>query len=89
MSLKQMVSMLLMLWNVFVFLSYGLDKGKARRGGYRTPEKYLLLMSYLGGGLGAWAGGTHFRHKTQKVSFQLAWAAGVVVDGLLIYWIWR
>ena len=71
------------------FLVYGLDKGKARKGSYRISEKTLLLMTYVGGGLGAWAGGTHFRHKTQKKYFQLAWAVGVLIDALLIYWMWK
>ncbi|NQM29477.1 DUF1294 domain-containing protein [Streptococcus suis] len=89
MSVKQGFALLLMIWNLVVFLVYGLDKGKARKGSYRISEKTLLLMTYVGGGLGAWAGGTHFRHKTQKKYFQLAWAVGVLIDALLIYWMWK
>lgn len=89
MSVKQGFTLFLMIWNLVVFLVYGLDKGKARKGSYRISEKTLLMMTYVGGGLGAWAGGTHFRHKTQKKYFQLAWALGVLIDGLLIYWMWK
>ena len=89
MSVKQGFTLFLMIWNMVVFLVYGLDKGKARKGSYRISEKTLLLMTYVGGGLGAWAGGTHFRHKTQKKYFQLAWAIGVLIDALLIYWMWK
>ncbi len=89
MSVKQGFALFLMIWNLVVFLVYGLDKGKARKGSYRISEKTLLMMTYVGGGLGAWAGGTHFRHKTQKKYFQLAWAVGVLIDALLIYWIWK
>lgn len=89
MSVKQGFALLLMIWNLVVFLVYGLDKGKARKGSYRISEKTLLLITYVGGGLGAWAGGTHFRHKTQKKYFQLAWAVGVLIDALLIYWMWK
>ncbi|MYN68933.1 DUF1294 domain-containing protein [Streptococcus suis] len=89
MSVKQGFALFLMIWNLVVFLVYGLDKGKARKGSYRISEKTLLLMTYVGGGLGAWAGGTHFRHKTQKKYFQLAWAVGVLIDVLLIYWMWK
>ena len=88
MSVKQGFTLFLMIWNLVVFLVYGLDKGKARKGSYRISEKTLLMMTYVGGGLGAWAGGTHFRHKTQKKYFQLAWAVGVLIDALLIYWMW-
>lgn len=89
MSVKQGFALFLMIWNLIVFLVYGLDKGKARKGSYRISEKTLLLMTYVGGGLGAWAGGSHFRHKTQKKYFQLAWAVGVLIDALLIYWMWK
>ncbi|HEM3597784.1 TPA: DUF1294 domain-containing protein [Streptococcus suis] len=89
MSVKQGFALFLMIWNLVVFLVYGLDKGKARKGSYRISEKTLLMMTYVGGGLGAWAGGTHFRHKTQKKYFQLAWAVGVLIDALLIYWMWK
>ena len=89
MSVKQGFALFLMIWNLIVFLVYGLDKGKARKGSYRISEKTLLLMTYVGGGLGAWVGGTHFRHKTQKKYFQLAWAVGVLIDALLIYWMWK
>ena len=89
MSVKQGFTLFLMIWNMVVFLVYGLDKGKARKGSYRISEKTLLLMTYVGGGLGAWAGGTHFRHKTQKKYFQLAWAVGVLIDALLIYRMWK
>ncbi|HFH9843078.1 TPA: DUF1294 domain-containing protein [Streptococcus suis] len=89
MSVKQGFALFLMIWNLVVFLVYGLDKGKARKGSYRISERTLLMMTYVGGGLGAWAGGTHFRHKTQKKYFQLAWAVGVLIDALLIYWMWK
>ncbi|ADV70659.1 TPA: DUF1294 domain-containing protein [Streptococcus suis] len=89
MSIKQMVSMALVVWNLLVFITYGMDKGKARKNAYRISEKTLLLMSYFGGGLGAWAGGTHFRHKTQKKYFQLAWAIGVLIDAVIMYWMWK
>ncbi|MEW4353583.1 DUF1294 domain-containing protein [Streptococcus pneumoniae] len=89
MTIKQMVSMTLVVWNVIVFLTYGLDKGKARKQAYRIPEKTLLTMSILGGGLGAWAGGTRFHHKTKKWYFQAAWLLGLIIDGAIMYWIWR
>ncbi|HFI0554523.1 TPA: DUF1294 domain-containing protein [Streptococcus suis] len=89
MSVKQGFALFLMIWNLVVFLVYGLDKGKARKGSYRISEKTLLLMTYVGGGLGAWAGGTHFCHKTQKKYFQLAWAIGVLIDAVIMYWMWK
>ena len=87
MMLKQSVSLILLVWNLLVFVAYGLDKYKARKAAYRISERTLLLMSYLGGGLGAWAGGTRFRHKTQKNQFRIAWLIGVIIDFIIIYWL--
>ncbi len=56
--------------NVLAFLAFGLDKWKARRGSWRTPELTLVLFAVLGGWPGAWFGMRTFRHKTQKKSFQ-------------------
>lgn len=89
MTLQQAASLGFVIWNLIVFATYGLDKGKARKEAYRISEKTLLLMSYLLGGLGAWAGGNVFHHKTRKWYFKLAWIVGLVIDALVIYVIWR
>ena len=49
MAVKQGFALFLMIWNLVVFLVYGLDKGKARKGSYRISEKTLLMMTYVGG----------------------------------------
>ena len=53
------------LLNVCAFFLYGLDKRKAEKNAWRTPERTLLLCS-LFGPFGAWAGMQQFRHKTTK-----------------------
>ena len=81
--------------NLLAFVIYGLDKLLAKvksrfSGTRRVPEKTLLLLAALGGGLGAWLGMELFRHKTQHRSFRilvplctLAWI--VIVGGLYLY----
>ncbi|WP_236683000.1 DUF1294 domain-containing protein [Streptococcus sp. X16XC17] len=83
--------LLLLFWNVFSFLVYGLDKGKARKGIYRISEKKLLLITYFFGGVGAYIGAYFFHHKTRKWYFQIAFIAGVILDLALFYiiWSWR
>lgn len=49
-DLKQVASILLLLWNFFIFILYGIDKYKSKRGHWRIPEKYLLLGAFIFGG---------------------------------------
>ena len=90
---------ILWLWllviNVLALLAYGLDKLLAKLKVHapqtrRIPEKTLLLLAALGGGIGAWLGMELFRHKTQHRSFRicvplftLIWI--VVIGGLYLY----
>ena len=58
-------------WNVIVFLLYGIDKLKAKSGAWRISEKALLLCAFFLGGVGAFAGMKVFRHKTRHTSFNI------------------
>jgi len=64
------------------FLLFGYDKFQAKRNGWRIPERVLLGLTILGGGVGGLAGMLVFRHKTRKNVF---WLAAIVGIGLLIY----
>lgn len=88
MTIMQVASLLWLVWNVLVFISYGIDKGKARQGYFRIPEKTLLLIS-LFGGLGALFGGHFFHHKTRKWYFQLTWYVAAILNIGLMYLLWR
>lgn len=55
--------------NFITWVVYGLDKGRARAGKWRIPEKTLLLLALAGGSAGALAGMLLFRHKTRKAKF--------------------
>lgn len=65
------ILLILALWNLVVFLAYGLDKFSAIRGGWRISEKTLLGMAFLLGGLGAFLGMQIFRHKTRHANFKI------------------
>ena len=71
--------------NIVAFIAYGVDKHKAKKGKWRTPETTLLTLAFAGGALGAWCGMRVFRHKTQHWKFRilvplslLAWISLVV-----------
>ena len=48
------------------FIAYASDKQKAKSGNYRTKEKTLLLLSFLGGAFGGYPAMLLFRHKTKS-----------------------
>ncbi|MDF2907895.1 MAG: putative rane protein [Herbinix sp.] len=53
------------------FVIMGVDKQKAREKAWRIPERTLLLIAFLGGGLGSLIGMYTFRHKTKHTKFIL------------------
>ncbi len=63
----------------------GYDKHQARTSGWRVPENNLIFVSLLGGGLGGLISRKVFHHKTRKKKFTIGFAAGVLVDLILIY----
>ena len=58
--------------NFTTWVAYGLDKGRAKSGKWRIPERTLLLLALVGGSLGALAGMIMFRHKTRKPKFYIS-----------------
>lgn len=56
--------------NALAFLTYGLDKLKARHHRWRIPEATLLLLALIGGSLGAWLGMHLWHHKTLHLKFR-------------------
>ena len=60
------------LLNIVSLFAFALDKRKAAKGKWRTPEKKLLLLSFLGP-FGAAFGMKMFRHKTMKLKFKLVY----------------
>ena len=89
MKINEGMSLALLIWNVMVFLIYGIDKSKARRGTWRIPEKVLLTIALICGGFGAWLAGIAFHHKTRKWYFKTVWFLGMVSTLVALYFIWR
>lgn len=55
--------------NFFAFAAFGIDKMKAETGRWRVKESTLLMLAFIGGSPGAYAGRRIFRHKTRKQTF--------------------
>jgi uncharacterized membrane protein YsdA (DUF1294 family) len=58
--------------NLLGLVLYALDKAKSKRkGSRRIPERVLLWVARLGGGVGCWMGIMLFRHKTKHTRFMI------------------
>ena len=72
--------------NVATFLTFGIDKWKARQSKWRVREASLLLLAVLGGSLGAWLGMQVWRHKTLHNKFRYGVPAILIIH-LIILWV--
>lgn len=79
----------LVLINIAAFAAYGMDKRKAKRNEWRTPESVLLLLAAVGGSVGAYAGMQFFRHKTKHLKFTIGVPVIFIVQVVLAVIIWR
>ena len=77
--------MILFIWNLVVWLVYGFDKLRAKKGGRRVREANLLLMAFFMGGTGALFGMVLFNHKTSKMKFRLLVPLAVALNFVLLY----
>lgn len=53
------------------FVIMGIDKHKAKTNQWRISEKTLLLVAFIGGGIGSALGMKSFRHKTKHPKFTI------------------
>ena len=73
-----------LLINVLSFALFGADKYKAKRKLFRIPESVLLLVCFVGGGIGGLAGMRVFHHKTTKKTFQILVPASIAINILML-----
>ncbi|MET0980819.1 MAG: DUF1294 domain-containing protein [Telluria sp.] len=69
------------------FVAYALDKSAARKKGWRTPERTLLLLGLACGWPGALLAQQWLRHKTAKRSFQQMFWFTVVANIAGFLWL--
>lgn len=82
----QNILLYLLAINLFGFFIMWLDKGKAKKGSWRIPEKTLFIITTLGGGIGTIAGMYIFRHKTQKLNFVIGFPFITILELIGIIW---
>lgn len=71
-------------WNIGVFLIYGIDKQMAKAGKRRIAEKTLIMCAVMFGAVGAYFGMKKFRHKTKHTKFRILIPFLVAVNLLVI-----
>ncbi len=78
----------LVLVNVAAFAMFGIDKRRAIADKWRIPERTLLLVSLVGGSIGAFFGMQTFHHKTKHWKFMIGVPACILLHtGLaVLYW---
>lgn len=74
--------------NLITFIMYGVDKRKAIKQKWRIPEKTLIGMAFLGGGIGAITGMSVFHHKTRKMKFLVLVPIGLILHVALCLVLW-
>lgn len=77
----------LLVINIIAFLAFGIDKRKARKGQWRTPESTLLALAAIGGSVGAWAGMKVWHHKTWHPKFKYGIPAIFIIQVFLLIFI--
>ena len=87
--MKEIVVIYLVVINVVAFVVYGVDKYKAKRGRWRTPEATLLGLAAIGGSIGAWLGMKVWHHKTMHKKFQYGVPLILIAQIALVVFILR
>ena len=87
--MKYLIAYLVII-NAWGFVSMLIDKQKAIKKKWRTPERYLMSTAVSGGSLGILAGMLLFRHKTKHLKFTIGvpiiLAVQIVIIVLKLSW---
>ena len=73
--------------SVITFMAYALDKSKAQRNTWRTPESTLHLLALAGGWPGAAIAQELLPHKSKKQPFRLVYWVTVLGNIAAIIWL--
>ncbi len=88
-ALFVLVASYLVLINLIGFISMGVDKRKAIRNQWRIPERKLLIIAFLGGGIGTLLGMSVFRHKTKHIKFLFLVPLASILYAVLCYYLFK
>ena len=72
--------LILGIYNILIFLLYGVDKFCSKKGMCRISEETLLLTAFFMGALGGFLGMVLFSHKTRKLKFKILLPIFLIVN---------
>ena len=73
--------------NLITFIIYGIDKLKAKKGKWRTPEACLLGLAVIGGSIGAYLGMKVWHHKTMHKKFRYVIPLIIAMHAVLLVYL--
>ena len=71
-----------LLINLLLFLLMGIDKRAAKRKKWRIPERRLLTLGIIGGGIDGILGMLVFHHKTHRIYFTICYVVNIICWGI-------
>ncbi|MGB1261845.1 MAG: DUF1294 domain-containing protein [Cognaticolwellia sp.] len=74
-------------FSTITYVAYGLDKAKAQRGSWRTPESTLHFFALMGGWPGAAIAQQTLRHKSKKREFRMVFWLTVMINCAALTWL--
>lgn len=83
---QQIALYYLLFVNTICLILFAVDKRRARRGGWRVPEKTLFLWGILGGSLGGLLGMHVLRHKTRHAKFVWGFPLIFLLQAVLLFY---
>ncbi len=83
-NVRMLILMYLIFVNLLGLIYFFVDKQKAKRQSWRTPESTLFTIAVFGGSVGCLLGMYLFRHKTQKPRFYIGMPVILGVQILLV-----
>lgn len=81
--MEKIILIYLAVINLITFITYGIDKLKAKKHLWRIPESTLLLLAIMGGSVGAILGMKVWHHKTLHKKFKYGIPAILILQALL------
>ena len=70
--------------NIVTFLAFAYDKYRAKKGGWRIKNIFLLGLSFIGGSLGGLLGMSLTRHKSRKSYYRIGLPLMVLMQVLVL-----